>query len=477
MRVYKATFFYTILVIAFGLLPPSQAELPSWMCGPYTLCQVAERHGVVIKPEKVAALAGTTKAGTTMKGLADAASQLGMQPVGQKTNYRHLRRLTPPLIALVKTPDNSSSAHFIVVDKIERNQIEIWDVRQGYSILPKKNFESMWEGYVLVLSPPRPQGGAPADAPDIEIDAPTYDFGVIPQMEKVEHSFTIKNVGGGPLEILEVDPSCTCEKVDLREKVIPPGGTTQLDVRYRGSTNSGKTRVAVYLKTNDPDELEMVVSLFGIVNGTAGVYPGHFHLGEIGQEELIRKSFVIYRPAFDTIRVKSVKSSSPQVQTKFQRLDETDLIARVHFDLQGLPLGPFRETITVTTDAKKYSEIYVGIEGTVVGELLLEPNQFFTGFLQVDTPVRRSITLEKRGKADLEILKVENSLSIVQTKIVLVEPGKKYEIEVTCTPTMSSPKSIRDVIQIHTNSKKQPLLKVPLYGLLQKTTASAGQDN
>ena len=473
----KDTLFYMILVIVGGLAQSGQAKPPSWMCGPYALCQVAERHGVVLKPEKVGELAGTTKAGTTMKGLADAASQLGMQPVGQKINYRHLRRSPMPLIALVKTPDNSTSNHFVVVDKIERNWIEIWDVNQGYLILSREKFESMWEGYVMVLSPLHLQSQIPVDAPDIEIDEPTYDFGAIPQMEAVEHTFTIKNVGGGPLEILEIDPSCTCEKVDLKEKVIPPGGTTQLNVRYQGSNNSGKIRASVYLKTNDPDEPEMVVSLFGIVNGTAGVYPGHFNLGEIGQEELIRKFFVIYRPAFDTIRVKSVKSSSPQVQTKFQRLDETDLIARVHFDLQGLPLGPFRETITVTTDAEKYSEIYVGIEGTVVGELLLEPNQFFTGFLQVDTPVRRTITLEKRGKADLEILKVENSLSIVQTKIVPVELGKKYQIEATCTPTTSSPKSIRDVIEIHTNSKKQPLLKVPLYGLLQQTTASAGQDN
>lgn len=46
--------------------------------------------------------------------------------------------------------------------------------------------------------------------------------------------------------------------------------------------------VEVYLKTNDPDEPEVVVSLFGIVNGIAGVYPGHFNLGEIGQEESIR---------------------------------------------------------------------------------------------------------------------------------------------------------------------------------------------
>ena len=47
MRVYKTTLFYTMLVIAFELLSSSHAELPSWMCGPYTLCQVAERHGVV----------------------------------------------------------------------------------------------------------------------------------------------------------------------------------------------------------------------------------------------------------------------------------------------------------------------------------------------------------------------------------------------------------------------------------------------
>ncbi len=477
MLMHKDTLFYMILVIVGGLAQSGQAKSPSWMCGPYALCQVAERHGVVLKPEKVGELAGTTKAGTTMKGLADAAHQLGMKSVGQKTNYRHLRRSPMPLIALVKTPDNSTSNHFVVVDKIERNWIEIWDVNQGYLILSREKFESMWEGYILALSPPQPQGAVPADVPDIEIDAPTYDFGAIPQMEAVEHSFIIKNVGGGPLEILEVEPSCTCEKVDLKEKVIPPGETTQLDLRYRGSNNSGKIRASVYLKTNDPDEPEMVVSLFGIVNGTAGVYPGHFNLGEIGQEELVRKSFVIFRPAFDTIRVKSVKSSSPQVQTKFQRLDETDLIARVHFDLRGLPLGPFRETITVITDAEKYSEIYVGVEGTVVGELLLEPNQFFTGFLQVGTPVQRTVTLEKRGQADLEILKVENSLSIVQTEIIPVEPGKKYQIEATCTPTASSPKSIRDVIQIHTNSKKQPLLKIPLYGLLQKDTASAGQDN
>ena len=472
-RKSKAIFINTLIFVGF-LLSFSQAELPSWMCGPYTLCQVAERYGRVLDPEVVAKLARTTETGTTMKGLADAAYQLGMKAVGQKTTYQNLLQLTPPFIALVKTPDSATANHFIVVDKIEPNQIETWDVNRGYAIRPKEVFESIWDGYVLIISPPSPQRGIPANAPDIEIDTPIHDFGTLPQMESAEHTFTIKNVGNLPLEILEVTPSCTCEKVALQEKTIPPGGKTGLEVRYRGSTNSGKTRVAVYLKTNDPDEPEVVVSLFGVINGIAGVYPGHFNLGDIGQEESIRKSFVIYPRTYGhKLTVKSVTASSPLINPKLQRVKGEDILARVNFDIQRLPPGPFRETITVTTDAEKYSEIHVGIEGTVVGELLLEPNQFFMGFLQVDKPIRRTVTVEKRGKADFEILEVKKSLPFVEIKIVAVEPGKKYQIEATCTPPAASPKLIRDVIEIHTNSKKQPLLKVPVYGVLQKPSPGA----
>lgn len=468
----KAIFIPTLFFVVF-LLPFSQAELPSWMCGPYTLCQVAERYGTVLDPEVVAKLARTTEAGTTMKGLADAAHQLGMKAVGQKTNYQDLLQLTLPLIALVKAQDSFTANHFIVIDKIEQDQIETWDVNRGYAIYPKAYFESIWDGYVLVISPPVLQHGL-ADAPDIEIEAPTHDFGTLPQMETIDHTFTIKNVGTLPLEILEVNPSCTCEKVALKERTIPPHGETELEVRYRGSTNSGKTRVAVYLKTNDPDEPEVVVSLFGVINGIAGVYPGHFNLRDIGQGETIRQSFVIYPRTYGhKLTVKSVTASSPLIKTKLQRVKNKNILARVHFEIQHLPLGPFRETIKVTTDAEKYSEIHVGIEGVVVGELLLEPDQFFMGFLKIDKPVRRTVILEKRGTADLELLKVENSLPFIDIKIVPVEPGKKYQIAATCTATADSEKMIRDVVKIHTNSKKQPLLKVPVYGVLQKPSPGA----
>ena len=321
------------------------------------------------------------------------------------------------------------------------------------------------------------QSQVSADAPDIQIDTPIHDFGTLPQMKSVNHEFIIKNVGMLPLEILEVTPSCTCEKVALKDRIIPPDSETQLEIQYRGSTNSGKTRIAVYLKTNDPDEQDVVVSMFGIINGIARVYPGHFNLGNITQDETIRKSFLIYPRSYGyELKVKSVKSSSPRIKPKLHKVKDKEILARVNFEIGKLPLGPFRETITVTTNAEKYSEIHIGIEGTVIGELLLEPNQYFFGFLKVSKPIHRTVTVEKHGKPDLKILKVEKNLSFVDIKIIPVEPGKKYKIEAICTPTADSPKSIRDIIKIHTNSKKQPLLEIPVYGILQKLSPITNQE-
>lgn len=469
--------FFTILIFTGCMLNLSLADLETWMCGPYTLCQVAERYGKVFDPNVVAKLSKTTEQGTTMKGLADAAYQLGMKVVGQKTTYSNISQLTPPLIALVKVQDNIITNHFVVIDKIEANQIEIWDVNKGYEIYSKEKFESMWEGYVLLISLLPPQSQVSVDAPDIQIDTPIHDFGTLPQMEPVNHEFIIKNVGMLPLEILEVHPSCNCEKVELEEKVIPSGEQTKLNVSFQGTSNSGKTRVAVYLKTNDPDEPNVVVSMFGIINGVARVYPGHFNLGNITQEESIRKSFLIHSRSYGyELKVKSVKSSSPGIKPKLHKVKDKEILARVNFEIGKLPLGPFRETIIVTTNAEKYSEIHIGIEGTVIGELLLEPNQYFFGFLQVGKPVHRTVTVEKHGKPDLKILKVEENLSFVDIKIIPVEPGRKYKINAICAPTAASPKSIRDVVKIHTNSKKQPIVEIPVYGILQKHPLITNQE-
>ena len=429
-------------------------DAPPWMSGPYSLCMVAQRYGVELDVEAVALLAETTKTGTIMECLADAACQLGIKAVSMKTNYDGLLELEPPFIALVKSSGDDSGSHYIVIDEMDPRQVKVWwPHSRGDSILQKKEFQKIWSGHALTLAAPEVQNKE--DAPDIEIEEPVYDFGAVARMEEVQHTFVIRNVGQSPLEILKVTPACiaTCTDKDARlgERSIPPGGRTTLDMVYRGR-GVGKGRGEVRLVTNDPNEQLVILSIVGVTTGRVGVSPGHFYLGEMGQDESIRKSFDIHQAKFREGRIKSVKSSSPKVKVKLLEASNRELLARVDFQIEaGLPEGPFRERIIVITDDATHPEKQVSIEGIVVGDVLVRPDQFFMGFLNTGIPVQRTVMLEKRGEADLKILRVENSLPSVQVTWTAVEPGRKYQIDAICTPTDASARSIRDVVRVNTN--------------------------
>jgi len=83
----------------------------------------------------------------------------------------------------------------------------------------------------------------------------TYDFGDIGPEEKVEKTFTIKNIGTKDLVIQDVSSSCGCTAALISEDVIPPGGEAQLLVTYDPRVNKDKGTFVtrkVRIRSNDP---------------------------------------------------------------------------------------------------------------------------------------------------------------------------------------------------------------------------------
>ena len=63
-----------------------------------------------------------------------------------------------------------------------------------------------------------PAGEAPANTPRIFSPEPTFDFGSQDNEGKVEHDFTVMNVGTGTLEISDVKSSCGCTVAEMAKK-------------------------------------------------------------------------------------------------------------------------------------------------------------------------------------------------------------------------------------------------------------------
>lgn len=81
----------------------------------------------------------------------------------------------------------------------------------------------------------------------LEIDETNFDFGYIPQVCKVAHSYVMRASGTDSLKILNVKPGCGCTKAPIKKEVVAPGDSTAVELiftsidTYRGTMQKTAT--------------------------------------------------------------------------------------------------------------------------------------------------------------------------------------------------------------------------------------------
>lgn len=238
----------TLLIINSNVSSAEEPSIPTQvnqkLCGPYSLFIVCKMFGVKADIDGISRLAKATEEGTSMKGLADAAYQLGLKARGMKISLKQLLKLKMPVIAFVK--DN----HFLVIEKVINQQLRVIEYNREPYLIPVPEFSKIWKGHVLIVSPQKKIEGP---QPDIQIDNPVYDAGFVEQQSYMRHVFVIKNVGEQPLIITE-KPSCNCTAAVLSGNTILPSEEAQLEVLYATKANWGEKTISVKIHSNDPDE-------------------------------------------------------------------------------------------------------------------------------------------------------------------------------------------------------------------------------
>lgn len=80
------------------------------------------------------------------------------------------------------------------------------------------------------------------------------DFGFIKSGEVVVHSFLIKNDSQKVLNIKDVTTSCGCAVSEVKKRVLNPGESTSLDVKFDSKGYSGVVQQFVYVNTDRLDD-------------------------------------------------------------------------------------------------------------------------------------------------------------------------------------------------------------------------------
>ncbi len=100
------------------------------------------------------------------------------------------------------------------------------------------------------------------DAPRLAWDHTDFDWGDIPQDQKVTHDFPIRNQGTRPLKISQIRTSCNCTTAEIQAQgevqplpaVLAPGEEGMVHVTFDPLVmdSRGDIQRAVRIETNDP---------------------------------------------------------------------------------------------------------------------------------------------------------------------------------------------------------------------------------
>ena len=110
--------------------------------------------------------------------------------------------------------------------------------------------------------------------PKFSVSENEYDLGKFNEDQSPSHTFVVHNTGTATLEIVDVDPDCTCT-VPKFDKTIRPGGTGNITLSMKPfSLENGFTK-GTTVRTNDPANRQLVLTLKGVSEPLVTVQPSH----------------------------------------------------------------------------------------------------------------------------------------------------------------------------------------------------------
>lgn len=123
----------------------------AWDCGVAALAMVIESHRRAPGLEALRAEVLDRRRGLTLLELQEFAVERGLPAAGWRLDFAGLART--PLPAIAHFDD-----HYVVVDRIAADgMVRIRDPARGRMELPRRSFERLWTGNVLVFAPPEPR--------------------------------------------------------------------------------------------------------------------------------------------------------------------------------------------------------------------------------------------------------------------------------------------------------------------------------
>ncbi|UCG32081.1 MAG: DUF1573 domain-containing protein [Phycisphaerales bacterium] len=199
----------------------------------------------------------------------------------------------------------------------------------------------------------------------MHLSATEIDFGEKWAGEKVEVGVRLSNVGTEPLRIEKIKTGCGCTTAGLDRKVLAPGESRDLTIRYN-KRRAGQVTQRVRVHSNDPEKPVAVVTLRGKLKKVLRLSsPQSVNFGRIGPEETATQTVDVTCMYDQPIELGLKAVAHDSVAVHLETVEAGRLYRLVAVTKPRLPQGSFRATAVLLTGVEAVPEVVVPIRGTV----------------------------------------------------------------------------------------------------------------
>ena len=311
-----------------------------------------------------------------------------------------------------------------------------------------------------------------------------WDFGTMDQEEDGKHVFEISNDGPGVLSLKFAEKTCGCTGLTIEDVVwtkdektppsrpiqVPPGGKTHLEFAWNTEFRT-TLRTTARLVTDDPAQPVVEFTVDGQVTPSVELSQRQISVAQMRGSEGTALTVDVFSRSLENLEITQIEASHELVTATWEPLsqDRLDLVsaksggrATVRI-APGLPLGPFRTTLTVHTNSERRPKLTVDIAAKVSGDVVLTPFEELD-FKTVKVTESRLLKLfiKVRGEAPVQVTLARVAPEFLKAELV---GGRKnfYHLDVQ-VPVGAPGGPFRGVIELETDHPTAKVVRIPVRG-------------
>ncbi len=314
---------------------------------------------------------------------------------------------------------------------------------------------------------------ASVDKPKIFFENPDFHFDTIYKGSKVEHVFKLKNQGNNTLQIKKVKPSCGCTAAVLSNDTILPGKTGEIKTTFNSANYKGSVKKTITVLSNDPDTPSYKLTISGEIVEVISIKPRNINFGSFRSDNQSDKTVKISIKALSEpdFKITNVSSSTPFVDASASVATEGGYTISATLKNYN-KIGRFSGKILLDTNSAKQPEASIIFYGVVEGDIVINQKRVYFGTVPDGREVIRKLYVKIN----------ESGIKVLSTKIspdyLSINVNERYEqsnphclIEIKLHKDAPVGK-IDGLLELSTNSKEKPLIKIPITGEVHKANGS-----